>query len=203
MRLAETLEGYGVTHVFFVPMVLAHTLAEMEQRTGIRRIMAHTEKAAAYMADGYARACGRPGICMAQTVGAANLAAGLQDPYLACTPLIAITGGPYPETRNRHTYQQVDDAALFRPVTATAAWTRSSLPGLQHSGPAAGTPGPVRTGSGTLADRTRAPARVRPTPAAHPFPPLADPSPWRVLPGAGGLEPIIVAGGGARARVRR
>ena len=37
--LAEVLEGYGVTHVFFVPMVLSHTLAEMEKRTSIKRIM--------------------------------------------------------------------------------------------------------------------------------------------------------------------
>jgi acetolactate synthase-1/2/3 large subunit len=73
--LAECLEGYGVTHVFLVPSILVHTLYQMEQKTQIKRVVTHGEKSAVYMADGYARASGRPGVCMAQTVGAANLAA--------------------------------------------------------------------------------------------------------------------------------
>ena len=56
--LAEMLQGYGVSHVFMVPAVLRRTFAEMEHRTTIRRIHTHGEKAAAYMADGYARASG-------------------------------------------------------------------------------------------------------------------------------------------------
>ena len=93
--LAEMLQGYGVSHVFMVPAVLRRTFAEMERRTQIKRIHTHGEKAAAYMADGYARAGRRPGVCMAQTVGAANLAAGLKDAYLACAPVVAIgTFGP-------------------------------------------------------------------------------------------------------------
>ncbi|MCJ7640501.1 MAG: thiamine pyrophosphate-binding protein, partial [Desulfobacterales bacterium] len=66
--IAETLKGYRVTHVFFVEAILRKTLVEMEV-LGIKRILAHTEKAAAYMADGYARVSGRAGICMAQSVG--------------------------------------------------------------------------------------------------------------------------------------
>src|SRR5437879_6827693 len=84
--LADMLQGYGVTHVFMVPAVLRRTLAEMERRTSIRRIHTHGEKAAAYMADGYARACGRPGVCMAQVVGALNLAAGPRDAALPHSP---------------------------------------------------------------------------------------------------------------------
>ena len=52
--LAETLKDCGVSHVFFVPAILLNALAEMET-LGIRRIMVHGEKAAAYMADGYAQ----------------------------------------------------------------------------------------------------------------------------------------------------
>ena len=74
--IATMLAGYGVTHLFMVPAVLRRALAEMERHTDIKRIQTHGEKSAAYMADGYARACGRPGICMAQVVGALNLAAG-------------------------------------------------------------------------------------------------------------------------------
>ena len=70
---AEMIEGYGVSHVFFVPAVLAKSLAEMEDMP-IKRVLTHGEKAAAYMADGYARASGRPGVCMAQAIGASNLA---------------------------------------------------------------------------------------------------------------------------------
>jgi len=74
--IAETFKGYGVTHVFFVEAILRGALVEMEA-LGIRRVLTHSEKAAAYMADGYARVSHRPGICMAQSVGAANLASGL------------------------------------------------------------------------------------------------------------------------------
>ncbi len=74
-----TFAGYGVTQLFFVPVIISHTLAEVERRTGIQRIMTHGEKSAAYMADGYTRASGRPGVCMPQCIGSANLAAGLRD----------------------------------------------------------------------------------------------------------------------------
>src|SRR2546426_10628242 len=90
---AEAMQAYGVTHILFVPTMLLPALAEMEDRN-IRRVMTHGEKAAAYMADGCARATRRPGICMAQSVGAANLPAGLRDASMACSPVIAITGGP-------------------------------------------------------------------------------------------------------------
>src|SRR5260370_34023573 len=115
--LAEMLQGYGVSHVFMVPSVLGRTFAEMERRTKIRRIHTHGEKAAAYMADGYARASGRPGVCMAQVVGALNLAAGLRDAWLAHSPVIAFTGGRDPKTKFRKVYQEVDDGPAFETVT--------------------------------------------------------------------------------------
>ena len=55
-------------HLFMVPAVLRRTMVELERRTGIRRLHVHSEKSAAYMADGYARATGRPGVCMAQVI---------------------------------------------------------------------------------------------------------------------------------------
>src|SRR5438309_4813669 len=89
----------------------------MEKRTKIARIHTHGEKSAAYMADGYARASGKPGICMAQVVGALNLAAGLRDAYLAHSPVIAFTGGRDPKTKFRRVYQEVDDVPALEPVT--------------------------------------------------------------------------------------
>src|SRR5712671_1117248 len=115
--LADMLKGYGVTHVFMVPAVLRRTFAEMERRTTIARVHCHGEKSAAYMADGYARASGRPGVCMAQVIGALNRAAGLRDAYLAHSPVIAFTGGRDPKTKFRKVYQEIDDVPGFEPVT--------------------------------------------------------------------------------------
>jgi acetolactate synthase-1/2/3 large subunit len=114
--LAETLHAQGVSHVFFVPAIVLSALAEMED-LGIRRVGAHGEKAAAYMADGYARASGKPGICAAQNIGGSNLAAGLRDAYMARVPLIAITGGPAPRSHYRNFYQEVEDFTQFEAVT--------------------------------------------------------------------------------------
>src|ERR1700712_5192960 len=91
--IAEMLRGYGTTHVFYMPAILLGALAEMEEMP-IRRIMTHGEKSAAYMADGYARASGRPGICMAQQIGGSNLAAGLRGAFMGGPPMIAVSRGP-------------------------------------------------------------------------------------------------------------
>ncbi len=127
--------------------MMLSALAEMEDM-GIRRVTTHGEKAAAYMADGYARASGRPGICLAQNVGAANLAAGLRDAYMACSPAIAITGGPDPESRYRHLYQEVEDFSMFDAVTTFNAQVDSveRLPDLLRQAfreATTGAPGPV------------------------------------------------------------
>ena len=115
--VAEMLAGYGVTHVFMVPAVLRRSFVEMERRTKIARVHCHGEKSAAYMADGYARASGKPGICMAQVIGALNLAAGLRDAHLAHSPVIAMTGGRDPKTKFRKVYQEIDDVPAFESVT--------------------------------------------------------------------------------------
>ena len=147
--LADMLKGYGVTHVFHVPAVLRSTYAEMERReTGIKRLHVHGEKAAAYMADGYARASGKPGICMAQVIGALNLAAGLRDAWLAHSPVIAMTGGREPKTKFRQVYQEVDDVPAFEPVTKFNATVDdvARFPDMVRQAfrvATSGTPGPV------------------------------------------------------------
>ncbi len=209
--LADTFASYGVTQLFFVPVILSRTLVEIERRTSIQRIMTHGEKPAAYMADGYARASGRPGICMSQCVGGANLAAALRDAHLACAPLIAITGGAYPHTRNRHTYQQIEDVPLFKPVTKFSAEVDdiTRLPDvLRQAFRAAttGTPGPVHIqllGHQGEFDVQEAEFEVM---AEERF---ASVPPFRPEPEAGSVadvarlleaaeRPIIVAGGGVR-----
>ena len=117
VMLADTLAGYGVTHVFMVPAVLRRSMAEIERRTDIKVIHTHGEKSAVYMADGYARASARPGVCMAQQIGAMNLSAGLRDAWLARSPVIAMSGGSLPERRWRGLYQEVEDIPAFEQVT--------------------------------------------------------------------------------------
>src|SRR5215471_20437169 len=103
--LAQALAGTGLSHVFFVESTLRRTLLHLRE-LGVRPILAHSEKAATYMADGYARIAGRPSVCMAQSVGAANLASGLQDAYLGRTPVIALTGRKEPPFQHRNSYQE-------------------------------------------------------------------------------------------------
>ena len=113
---AEAVQAAGTTHVFFVPTIMLPAMAEMEDM-GIRRVVTHGEKAAAYMADGYARASRRPGLCLSQTIGSANLAAGLRDAFMACSPVIALTGGNDAASRYKHVYQEIEDFPMWEQVT--------------------------------------------------------------------------------------
>ena len=210
--MAETLDGYGVTHVFFVPVIIQRALLEME-KLGIKRILTHGEKAAAYMADGYARASHKPGICAAQNVGAANLAAGLQDPFLAGSPVLAITGRKPRLSQHRNSYQEVDHLRPFSAVTKYSVPVDSAeqLPFLLRQAlreATSGAPGPVHLDlegtSGNIVMEGEADLEViieenfTRVPAYRPEPEAA-----MVRAAAQALSaaqrPVIVAGGGVTA----
>jgi acetolactate synthase-1/2/3 large subunit len=210
--LADMLAGYGVSHVFMVPAVLRRTFAEMERRTQINRVHCHGEKAAAYMADGYARASGRPGVCMAQVVGALNLAAGLRDAHLAHSPVIAFTGGREAKTKFRGVYQEVDDVPSFAPVTKWNATVDAveRFPDMVRQAfrvATSGAPGPVHLqfrGNEGQIDQEEADMvpLVEPqfsrVPAFRPHPDRE--SVTRLLGILQAAErPVIIAGGGVRA----
>ena len=211
--LAEMLAGYGVTHVFHVPAVLRTTYAEMERRdTGIKRLHVHGEKAAAYMADGYARASGKPGICMAQVIGALNLAAGLRDAYLAHSPVIAMTGGRDPKTKFRKVYQEIDDMPAFEPVTKFNATVDdvSRFPDMVRQAfrvATSGAPGPAhlqfRGNEGQIDLEEAEMDGLVETQFAHVPPFRPQPEAAHVSAALGLLQkaerPIFVAGGGVRA----
>jgi acetolactate synthase-1/2/3 large subunit len=210
--LADMLAGYGVSHVFMVPAVLRRTFAEMERRTSISRIHCHGEKAAAYMADGYARACGKPGICMAQVVGALNLAAGLRDAYLAHSPVIAFTGGRDPKTKFRKVYQEIDDVPAFEPVTKWNATVDAveRFPDMVRQAfrvATSGAPGPVHLqfrGNEGQVDQEEAEMDAAVEPQFSRVPPhRPHPDPSALNPLLKLIEaaekPVIVAGGGVRA----
>jgi len=207
--VAEMLHGYGITHVFFVPTILTPALAAMGE-FGITRVTTHGEKAAAYMADGYARASHKPGVCMAQTVGAANLAAGLKDAWLAGSPVLALSGGSSPRTRYRHAYQELrDDFAAFAEVTKFSARveTVDRIPDLLRQAfraATSGAPGPVHlelsgeqgfAANDTTAADVLAESRFARVPA---FRPAADPADVAAAIEAlrAAKRPVIVVGGG-------
>lgn len=209
--MADMLHGYGVSHIFMVPAVLRHTMVELELRTDIKRIQIHAEKSAAYMADGYARATGRPGVCMAQVVGALNLAAGLRDAYLAHSPVIALTGGRDPHTKFRGVYQEIDDVPAFDPVTKFNATVDlvERFPDMIRQAfrmATSGMPGPVHLqfrGNEAQVDVEQADVEVLCEKAFAQVPPFR-PQPTEQQLRAALLElekakrPVIVAGGGVR-----
>lgn len=114
--IAHTIKGYGVTHVFYVEAMLRMAMKELG-KLNVKRVMAHTENAAAYMADGYARMSNRPGICMSQSIGAANLAGGIHEAWLANSPVIALTGKKTPVYQYRGSYQEADHRLLYEGIT--------------------------------------------------------------------------------------
>lgn len=210
--LAEMLDGYEVTHVFHVPAILRRTMVELEARTGIKRIRPHGEKPAAYMADGYARASGKPGICMAQVVGAQNLAAGLRDAHLAHSPVIAFTGGRDATTKFRGVYQEVDDLPSFDTVTKFNATIDDvgRIPDLVRQAfrvAVSGAPGPVHlqfAGNEGQIDQREAEMEVLCEPLFARVPPFRPGASDAELTAAialieGAARPVIVAGGGVRA----
>lgn len=209
--MARTLDAYGIDHVFFVESTLRHTLNELEI-LGIKRVGARSEKGAAYMADGYARTRRGPAICMAQSVGAANMAAGLQDAYLGQSPVIALTGRKTPIFQYRNAYQEIDHMPMFEPVTKynVTVDTTEQLPFLLRQAfreATTGAPGPAHldmaggwggqfiedgTGEFTLPDQSlfaHYPA-VRPLPADDALRAALD-----LLQSA--QRPVIIAAGGA------
>ncbi|MFQ6030220.1 MAG: thiamine pyrophosphate-binding protein [Dehalococcoidia bacterium] len=207
--MVQTMKEYGVTHAFYMPMIVTSALVEME-KAGIRRIMTHGEKAAAYMADGYARAAHRASVCMAQNVGAANLAAGLQDAYLGGSPVIAITGRRTPMQQYRHSYQEIDHVQPFNAVTKFNAQvdTPEQFPQLMRQAfreATSGAPGPVHLdlqgSSGNVIVDSQADLEVIvEAPFTHVPPFRSEPQidmirdALQVL--AAARNPVIVAGGG-------
>jgi acetolactate synthase-1/2/3 large subunit len=206
--LVEALKAYEVSHLFFVPSILGGAMSLMEG-AGIKRVITHGEKAAAYMADGYARASKKPGICLCQDIGTTNLAAGLRDAFMGCSPVIAITGGQGDQPRYRHAYQNAEDFSAWQGVTKAnfSVDTVERLPDLLRQAfrvATTGSPGPVhlelRGNAGQMLEREADfdlvfEERFKRYPAFRPEPDAAGISAAAELL-AEAARPIIVAGGG-------
>lgn len=193
--LARALAAAGTSHVFFVDAIFRKVLIKLE-KLGIQQVLTHTEQSAAYMADGYARIKRSPGVCFAQSVGAANLASSLQDAWLGQVPVLAITGRKRTAVQNRNAYQEIPHAPLFAPVTKFSAQVDAS-DHLQHNVQQAwraavtGTPRPVHIDVAGLQGEfvQDGPA----TPGLDLDPKLFRSPPYRPVPSAGEITEAVDA----------
>lgn len=208
--LAEALAHCGLDHFFHMPMILPEAIKAMHG-LGVLPVVGHSEKAVAYMADGYARASGRIGVCSAQAIGSTNLAAGMLDAFMAHSPILAITGGGTADSRYRNNYQEIDQQPIWNALTKANMRVESAhrigeLMGQAMRIATTGAPGPVHlelngfTGA-VLGDDTAGIAlpdpRYASTPAIRQSAPAHDiDAALKAL--ASAARPIIIAGSGIR-----
>lgn len=118
--ISKFFEKYGVSHVFYQEAVLRVLMREIEKKgdkAATKFILAHSEQAAGCMADGYARASGKPGVCMCQSIGAGNMVGAIYDAWLANTPLVCVTAKKTPVYQYKNSYQETDHRLLYEAVT--------------------------------------------------------------------------------------
>jgi acetolactate synthase-1/2/3 large subunit/sulfoacetaldehyde acetyltransferase len=135
--VAHVLARAGVGHVFGL---LGGSMLELYDALygseATRYVGARDERAAAHMADAYARITGGPGVVLGAQAGpgAANLVTGLAEAHLAYSPLVAIAGLVPRDHLGRDTFQEIDQQALFAPVTKRSFMVPSAerLPEMLH-----------------------------------------------------------------------
>ena len=116
--LAETLVAYGVDTVFGIIGSAILDPVDLFESAGIRFVGVQHEQAAAHMADGYARASGRPGVCIAQNgPGVTNLITGVAAAYWAHTPLLCITPEASSSAQGLGGFQEVEQLPFFEKIT--------------------------------------------------------------------------------------
>ena len=115
----QVLLEEGVDVLFGYPggaiMPFYHALPEFP---ALRHVLVRHEQAAAHAADGYARASGRPGVCVATSgPGATNLVTGLATAYMDNSPVVAITGQVARAMMGRDAFQETDIVGITLPIT--------------------------------------------------------------------------------------
>ncbi|HPD96820.1 MAG TPA: thiamine pyrophosphate-binding protein [Synergistales bacterium] len=147
--LLEMLRGYGVEYVFGLPGETTLGLYnEWKQFEGIEHVMARDERHAVFMADGYARVSGKPGVCEAPSVGATHMIPGIVEAMKSCVPLIAITSDIPLHMEKHNMLTGFDQTALFAPFVkeSLTAFRGDEIPFLVQRAfrvAVSGCPGPV------------------------------------------------------------
>ena len=118
-HFVDELVRLGVTHVFGHPGGAALPLYDALYDTPeIAHLLMRHEQSGAHAAEGYARASGRPGVCMATSgPGATNLLTGLADAMMDSTPVVALTAQVPTYLIGRDGFQEADVFGLSQPVT--------------------------------------------------------------------------------------
>ena len=121
--LCRLLREQGVDLIFGYPggaiMPFYHALPEFPE---LRHVLMRHEQAAAHAADGYARASGRPGVCVATSgPGATNLVTGLATAQMDSSPVVAITGQVPRAMIGRDAFQETDIIGITLPITKHSA----------------------------------------------------------------------------------
>ena len=117
--IAEVLLEHGVDTVFGYPGgTILNIYDALYQQKEIRHILTSHEQGAAHAADGYARATGKVGVCMATSgPGATNLVTGIATAYMDSVPMVAITANVNLPLLGKDTFQEVDIAGVTMPIT--------------------------------------------------------------------------------------
>ena len=116
----ECLKEQGVDTVFGYPggTILNIYDALYKHSSEIRHVLTSHEQGAAHAADGYARATGKVGVCMATSgPGATNLVTGIATAYMDSVPMVAITANVNLPLLGKDTFQEVDIAGVTMPIT--------------------------------------------------------------------------------------
>jgi len=116
--LVEALEKRGVKVIFGIPGGAVLDICEALANSNIRTILTRHEQCAAHAADGYARASGKVGVCMATSgPGATNLVTGIATAYMDSSPIVALTGQVPRRLIGRDAFQEADIIGITCPIT--------------------------------------------------------------------------------------
>src|SRR5574343_485369 len=116
--LIKYLEKEGVEHVFGLPGGVILPTYDVLYDSKIKLILTKHEQGATHMADGYARATGRPGVCLVTSGPAAtNPVTGRATAYMDSVPLVCITGQVTTNAIGSDAFQEVDIVGITRPIT--------------------------------------------------------------------------------------
>lgn len=117
--LCESMVKEGVEVIFGFPGGVLLPLYDIfPQYPQLRHILVRHEQGAAHAADGYARATGKVGVCLATSgPGATNLVTGIANAYLDSSPMVAITGQVARPFIGRDAFQEIDITGITLPIT--------------------------------------------------------------------------------------
>lgn len=117
--IIECLKEQGVDTVFGYPGgTILNIYDELYRHPEINHILTSHEQGASHAADGYARATGKVGVCMATSgPGATNLVTGIATAYMDSVPLVAITANVGKPLLGKDSFQEIDIAGVTMPIT--------------------------------------------------------------------------------------